>query len=309
MKSLPFTQMPLERHSRARANPAFISEQLVKSDAQLLVFYQDQLLNSKHIDDLLWFNAQEFMQVTRVTPHLYLGEFEGRAHFAIEITQQVLQDPYFSHCETAPFRSQLAHLPALSSAIAGYAKTLLHWHKTHRYCGRCGSQNHSIEGGYSRKCENQHCSHQTFPRHDPAVIMIVQKTFSDGVERCLLGRQASWPSGNYSALAGFVDAGESLEEAVIREVKEESGIDVSQAHYIASQPWPFPSSVMIGFIADACSEAIDLGEDELEDARWFSREELSLFGEWGDETSQFKKPRHSSISRHLLEYWINQKNR
>ncbi len=305
MQDLPFSNMPMSRCSRERASQQFIIEMQTQNDAKVLVFYQDKLVSSAHIDDLLWFSLNEFTNETGKVPHLFLGLLDQTPYFAIEITQQTLALDYFSHCQTIAFRSQIADFTMSSVAIAGYAKTLLHWHKTHQFCGRCGQKNQSYEGGYSRKCLNETCGHQTFPRHDPAVIMIVRKQFSDGIERCLLGRQASWPKGNYSALAGFVDSGETLEEAVIREVKEESGIDVAQAHYVGSQPWPFPSSVMIGFIADASSETIDVGEDELEDARWFSREQLAQFGEWGDETTAFNKPRYSSISRYLLEYWIN----
>ena len=145
--------------------------------------------------------------------------------------------------------------------------------------------------------------HQTFPRTDPAVIMVVTKTFSDGTERCLLGRQATWPKGLYSSLAGFVDPGETLEQTVIREVKEEAGITVEKAEYIASQPWPFPSSIMLGFIATASSDEISTEQDELEDAKWFSREELAQFKDWHHQGEHLKLPRADSISRYLIEYW------
>jgi NAD+ diphosphatase len=306
MFNLPFSQMPLERHSRLRAKPEFVANGLA-NNAKVLLFYKDMLIASQHHDGLLWFNYDELKPQLAHTPHLYLGEQNNQHYFAYELAQSELANSYFSHTHSDDFRKQISTLSSAEIAISGYAKTLLHWHKTHVFCGRCASQNRSAEGGYARRCSNSKCNHLTFPRHDPAVIMIVTKRFSDGVERCLLGRQASWPQGNYSALAGFVDAGETLEEAVIREVKEESGVDVERVEYIASQPWPFPSSVMIGFIAHASSEAINIGEDELEDARWFSRADLTTFGEWGDGPEQFKKPRHSSISRFLLDYWQNQR--
>lgn len=304
MFNLPFSQMPLERHSRLRAKPEFVANAL-NSGAKVLLFFKDMLIASKHFDGLLWFSYDELKPYLTQAPHLYLGEHQQQHYFAYEITQVELSNTYFSHTQTDDFRKQISTLKHEDVAISGYAKTLLHWHKTHVYCGRCGSENRSAEGGYARRCSNAKCNHLTFPRHDPAVIMIVTKQFDDGVERCLLGRQASWPKGNYSALAGFVDAGETLEEAVIREVKEESGVDVERVEYIASQPWPFPSSVMIGFIAHASTSTIDIGEDELEDARWFSKADLLTFGEWGDGPEEFKKPRHSSISRFLLDYWQN----
>ena len=305
MQHLPFSNMPLDRCSRARSNPDFIQQQLNNPDAKTLVFYQDNMLSTSHLDDLMWFSVKTIKQVLARTPELFLGTLDGTPYFAIEISQDELLLDEFSSYQILPFRSQISQISAASVAISGYAKSLLNWHKTHMYCGRCGSKNSFYEGGYARKCCNKMCRNITFPRHDPAVIMIVKKVFSDGIERCLLGRQASWPKGNYSALAGFVDSGETAEETVVREVKEESGIDVSEVQYIASQPWPFPSSIMLGFIATASSEEIDLGEDELEDARWFSKAELSKFGEWEDHNAQFKKPRPSSISRFLLEKWIN----
>ena len=178
--------------------------------------------------------------------------------------------------------------------MAALARGLCYWHATHRYCGRCGSENTLVEAGHSRLCTNEQCKHQTFPRTDPAVIMVVTRTFADGIQRCLLGRKAIWAPGMYSSLAGFVDPGESLEQAVAREVMEEAGIVVGNVRYIASQPWPFPSSIMLGFIAEAVTEDIHVDKDELDDAQWFSREELKRFGNWHEEGEHFKLPRTDS---------------
>src|SRR3712207_4789566 len=157
--------------------------------------------------------------------------------------------------------------PALSSADAGLvvqAQALAEWHRSHRFCPWCGGGLVVSGGGYVLTCES--CARQQFPRTDPAVIMLV----TDG-ERALLGRQASWPPGRFSTLAGFVDPGESLEQAVAREVMEEAGIVVSDVSYFGNQPWPFPASLMVGFFARAVSTTIALDDDELEDARWFTR--------------------------------------
>jgi NAD+ diphosphatase len=184
-----------------------------------------------------------------------------------------------------------ASVPSLSDDVAGlfaYAQSLLHWHRTHRFCGRCGAALRSIEAGFARVCENDHLVH---PRTDPVVIMLVV----DG-DRVLLGRQPSWPEGRFSALAGFVEPGESLEAAVAREVREEAGVEVGEVRYRASQPWPFPASLMIGFEADYAGGDVDVGEDELEDARWFERSEL----EGGD----LILPPRTAIARRLIEAWL-----
>jgi len=150
----------------------------------------------------------------------------------------------------------------------------------------------------------------TFPRTDPAVIMLVEKMFSDGIARCLLGRQASWAQGMYSTLAGFVDPGETLEQAVIREVAEETGVLVEKPQYIKSQPWPFPASIMLGFTAVATSDVIDISQDDLEDAQWFTREQLADFflnneATAGSETPQYKMSSGDSISSYLITAWLN----
>jgi len=206
--------------------------------------------------------------------------------------------------EFLDLRQFAAQLDNQVASILALARGLSFWHRSHRFCGCCGNENKSVAAGHARLCSNQNCNHQTFPRTDPAVIMIVKKVFADGIERCLLGRQESWPEGVFSSLAGFVDPGETLEAAVAREVQEEAGILVNNVQYIASQPWPFPSSIMLGFIADAITEDIQVDQDELDDANWFTREELRSFGEWGDDGEGLKVPRTDSISRHLIDHWL-----
>lgn len=221
--------------------------------------------------------------------------------------------------EWQALRQATASLKSIDASILALAKGLVHWHTSHQYCGQCGNINRSVEAGHARKCTA--CRNLTFPRTDPAVIMLVEKMFSDGTPRCLLGRQENWPQGMYSTLAGFVDPGESLEQAVIREVLEESAIVVQNPHYIASQPWPFPASIMLGFTAVATSEHIDVSQDSLEDARWFSREQLATFAKNSkpliltessttlDNESlteaEFKMSSSDSISSYLINAWLN----
>jgi NAD+ diphosphatase len=163
-------------------------------------------------------------------------------------------------------------LPARDLAMLAQARSLLHWHQRHRFCANCGHQTEMRDGGYRRHCA--HCTADHFPRTDPVVIIVVRNANS-----FLLGRQASWAKGRYSALAGFMEPGETIEEAARREVLEEAGIRVGAITYVASQPWPFPASLMLGLIGQALNRDIVIDKTELEDARWFSRAEIRLMFE------------------------------
>jgi NAD+ diphosphatase len=186
-------------------------------------------------------------------------------------------------------------LPADEANLAAYACGLSLWHVSQQFCGQCGSSARSDRGGNSRRCMNADCDRVIFPRVDPAIIVLV----TDG-ERCLLGRQAGWPAGRYSTIAGFVEPGESLEDAVRREVFEETNIRVGDVRYDSSQPWPFPSSLMLGFVAEVDSpiaQEVRLNDGELEDAAWFTRQELC--------SGLFKLPSRISIARRLVDGWLS----
>jgi NAD+ diphosphatase len=190
--------------------------------------------------------------------------------------------------------------PLLSDADAGllaHAQALLHWRRTHRFCGTCGEPTAPQEAGHVRACPNGHVTH---PRTDPVVIMLVVDPARD---RVLLGRQPTWPAGRYSALAGFVEPGESLESAVAREVREEARVDVQDVRYQASQPWPFPANLMLGFEAVWSSGEVRPDEAELEDARWFTRAELEAAAN-GDADSPLLLPPPLAIARRLIDGWL-----
>ena len=197
-------------------------------------------------------------------------------------------------------------LDAQEAALLSYARGMVHWHRTHRHCGRCGAAMVNQQGGMLRRCPDKACGGVAFPRIDPAVIVLVDDggLHDDGVPRCLLGRSPGWPAGVYSTLAGFVEPGETLEETVAREVREESGVGIRAAQYIVSQPWPFPSSLMLGFQATARTLEIALHDKELEDARWFTADDLRDAGTWGDD-APICLPRHDSIARFLIETWLD----
>ncbi len=197
-------------------------------------------------------------------------------------------------------------LPAPEAALGAYARGILHWLRHNRFCGLCGHASESRHGGHIKRCGNPDCGHEIYPRTDPAVIMlVVEQAPSRGKPaRCLLGRNRRFAPGRYSTLAGFVDPGENLEEAVAREVLEEVGVRIDRIAYQASQPWPFPSSIMLGFRAQALTSEIRVDGDEIEDAAWFSADEVRTFGDWGDPGARRQLPRRDSIARLLINTWL-----
>jgi NAD+ diphosphatase len=193
-------------------------------------------------------------------------------------------------------RAAAASLPQADGGLAAHAAALVNWHRRHRHCAVCGAPTDTSEGGIVRRCPR--CGAQHHPRTDPVVIMLV----TDG-DRVLLGRQPVWPPGRYSALAGFVEPGESLEEAVIREIREEAGVEVGPPQYVASQPWPFPTSLMLGFTAPYRSGEPHRVDDELEDVRWFARDDVAKAIE-GHQDSPLGVPPPFAIARRLMEQWV-----
>ncbi len=227
-----------------------------------------------------------------------LGLREERAYFALDLSQH--EAPLEAIRAEGPIEfTDLRRVGPLlarpDGALLAYARGILHWHGRHRFCGVCGSPTRSEEGGHLRRCVKAECNAAHFPRTDPAVIMLV----TDG-DRALLGRQKVWAKGQHSTLAGFVEPGESLEEAVAREVREETGIMVDEVMYHSSQPWPFPASIMLGFTARAVATELEVDPGELEAARWFDR--AFILGHAEDDS--FRLPRRDSIARRLIEDWL-----
>ena len=227
-----------------------------------------------------------------------LGLVGETAHFAIDVSVLAEDEAQARVAGMAKFVDLRAVGPLMAhdqGALLAYARGLLHWHGRHRHCGACGAPTAPAEAGHVRRCTNAACNAAHFPRTDPAVIMLV----TDG-PRVLLGRQRVWPPGQHSVLAGFVEPGESLEDAVAREVLEEVGLKVRDIRYRSSQPWPFPSSIMLGFTALADAVEPDVNSDELETARWFTREEIRNC----PMNDVFRLPRADSIARRLVEDWM-----
>jgi NAD+ diphosphatase len=182
-------------------------------------------------------------------------------------------------------------VPERDAGLLAYARAMVSWHRQHRHCSTCGAPNRPEEGGFVLACSVE-CGGRSFPRLDPAIIVLVHRD-----QHCLLGRQASWPSDRFSTIAGFVEPGESLEDAVRREVVEETNVAVTHCRYQGSQPWPFPASLMIGFHAVAASDAISLNDAELAEARWFTRADLA--------GGTIVLPPRASVAYRLIEAWFD----
>jgi NAD+ diphosphatase len=226
---------------------------------------------------------------------VFLGLIDEVAHFAADFSSYD-DPPLEEHGQFRDLRGIGQLLAHREGALLVYARATIQWHARHQFCGVCGSPSVSRESGHMRKCTNADCAVEHFPRLDPAVIMLVH----DGGDRLILGRQKNWPAGQHSVLAGFVESGESLEDSVAREIYEEAGVAVTDIQYHSSQPWPFPSSIMLGFTARATSMTLNVNREELEDAAWFTRDDLLN----SPENNSFRLPRKDSISRRLIEDWM-----
>ncbi|WP_062785096.1 NAD(+) diphosphatase [Novosphingobium capsulatum] len=282
---------PLDRADAVRTDPVRLAAVQAAPDAQLLVL--DGLAPEFGADGgLTWAPLQSAPDGADL---VFLGLDEaGRGCFAA-----AAPGLGGSTAPAAPnLRALLDAMPARDLAIYGGARSLVDWHARHRFCARCGHATQATKGGWQRSCSNAGCGADHFPRVDPVTIMLVEH---DG--RLLLGRQPRFPAGRYSALAGFVEPGETVEEAVAREVLEEAGVRVRDVRYVASQPWPYPSSLMIACHALADDPTITIDQNELEDARWFTREEVSAALE-GRPDAPFGAPTHTAVARHLLEWWM-----
>jgi NAD+ diphosphatase len=223
-----------------------------------------------------------------------LGWYRGERCVLVDLRDpEAVRAAMPAGAELRELRPLASLLPADSASLLAYARSLALWRGRHRHCGVCGAPNLPARAGHVMRCTGAGCGTETFPRLDPAIIVLV--TDASG-ERALLGRQASWPPDRYSTIAGFVEPGESLEDAVIREVEEETGVQVGDVEYVASQPWPFPSSLMLGFRAIARSHDITLRDGELEDARWFTRADIAA--------GHPALPPPGAISARLIDAWF-----
>lgn len=287
----------LERDSHLRDDAARFEEALASGSSRVVPVWNSRNLLAGGTADGAAAPHAVLLQVNQVYEPgcdrelMLLGRYRDMNVFACEIAAaeapSLQADSRFE---------DLRHVAPLLSAeeagLLGYARAMITWRSRHLYCGHCGTITVPAQSGHVRACTNPICRQQSFPRIDPAIIVLVSDE-----ERALLGRQATWPQGRYSTIAGFVEPGESLEDAVVREVLEETGVAVDRIEYHSSQPWPFPSSLMLGFTAHALTREVQLLDRELEDARWFTREEIAR-------GTPLLPPRQS-ISFRLIEHWFD----
>jgi NAD+ diphosphatase len=300
MKQNSFSTNFLDRASLKRSNEMWINDQFKNGSARIIpVSHSKILCTSIQNPRAIYLTKNDFNDVSNARElSIFLGISDKKAYFAIDIESMksalILNDK-----NGGAFHDLKRVMPLLNvrdSALLGIARFMINWQSRHRYCGKCGTPTKSAEAGNLRICENTNCGQSHFPSMDPAIIVLI----SFG-EYCLLGRQKIWPKGMYSTIAGFVEPGESIEDAVIREVKEETGIIVEKLEYQNSQSWLFPSSLMLGFTAAAKGNEIIIDKNELEDARWFSRKEIK------DDMKKglLKMPGKVAIAYHLIKEWFD----
>ena len=241
-------------------------------------------------EDGVWIDAGRLVLEQPSAEAVFLGLMDEAPLFA-----DYLDGAHPARGRPAGLREAATELPAGEAALAAYAGSLLAWHRRHRFCANCGAPTEQRDAGHERVCPS--CEAHHFPRTDPVVIVRV----TDGADGLLLGRQARWPEGRFSLLAGYVEPGETLEEAVRREVLEESGVALDSVTYLASQPWPFPSSLMLGFSALAERGNPSPGDDELAEVRWFDRAEIEAAAR-GEGELMLAPP--YSIARRLIDDWL-----
>ncbi|HUB97007.1 MAG TPA: NAD(+) diphosphatase [Stellaceae bacterium] len=289
----------LDRAGPKRKDQAWVEQILARPETRFVATWKGQNLVRKDAEgapraafltgaELAWDGTEPVL----------LGLDDGRAVFLVDLSQDAAPLAAATAGSAVEFTDLRRVGPLMNradGALLAYARGIAYWHSRHRHCGVCGTPTRAEEGGHVRRCSDPACGTVHFPRTDPAVIMLVH----DG-ERCLLGRKPEWAKGMHSTLAGFVEPGESLEEAVAREVLEESGIAVGDVRYHSSQPWPFPGSLMLGFHAEARSTEITIDPGELEAAEWFERRWLLDHAD----DDRLRLPRRDSIARRLVEDWL-----
>jgi NAD+ diphosphatase len=279
-----FAGAVLDRVADRRGDAAWIGERLADPATRAVAVTRDGVVVEPGDDSRL-----ARLPLTGDDGPVFLGLEGGTALFAVALAEAP------DGARELHLRHAAATLRQEEGGLAAHATGLLNWHRRHPHCSRCGALTEVADAGHVRRCPQ--CGAEHHPRTDPVVIMLVTRP-----GEVLLGRQPSWPPDRYSALAGFVEPGESLEEAVAREVLEESGVLVRGVRYLASQPWPFPGSLMVGFFAEYAGGDVVARDGELEDARWFSRAELEAAAD--ERSPELKLPPRLAIARRLIEQWL-----
>lgn len=290
-----FSGNPLDRASDARVDPLWIEARLADPSTVFLPLYRgDPLIRDGRAVFLAAGARAEF---SPRAPLVFLGLKGGAAHFAVDFSEapSPQEAPFADFGAYTPLREAAFALPGEDLAIIGEARWFLDWHRRHAHCAVCGARTEIRDGGAKRQCPQ--CAAEHFPRSDPVAIVLAVHGGA-----CLLGRGPHFPPGYLSALAGFVEACETPEECAVRELKEEAGVTLTDVRYQFSQPWPFPSSLMMGFIADAKDRDLKLDVKEIVEARWVSRDEINRLLA-GEKREDLKLPPRFTIARRLIERW------
>lgn len=300
----------MDRAAAMRRDPRWLEAQLENPDTRYLVFrdLHPLLRRADHGARIAWLRRTAPIQASRPVLDIdrqviLLGlDANGIAHCALSEVDPAAGLEIPDSTEFIDTRSSAALLPAAEAAIVAQARSLLSWHETHPFCARCGEQTLSVEAGYSRRCSRTSCDALHFPRTDPVVIMVVSRD-----DRLLLGRsvrEPRYPVGMFSCLAGYIEPGESVEEAVRRETREEAGIEIGRVTYHSSQPWPFPSTLMIGCFAEAVTDQIRIDPAEVEEVRWFERREVRTALERWNEPDGTRLPAPFTAAHQLIAAWL-----
>jgi NAD+ diphosphatase len=293
---LGYAHNSLDRLANLRDHENAIPALLDEPAARVLALAGDRVLLRTNGDDAdPWFSLAETRGFGQPTETVFLGRDERGGIFAHRFDPPAEESEGSAATNDLRTMATAGAVPPETLGILAEAKALLHWHRSHRFCSNCGRPSNLAAWGWRRECP--HCGTHHFPRTDPVVIMLAV----DG-DRCLLGRQPRFVPGMYSCLAGFMEPGETIEAAVRRELMEEAGVDTGEVVYLASQPWPFPASIMVGCLARATSTALTVDRTELEDARWFGRDEVQAILEKRHPDGVVCPPR-MAIAHGLMRAW------
>ena len=295
---IPLGSHPVNRAAHHRTDPAWIEAAMQREDVLVFLMQKGAPLAQMSGQNLVWLGP-EVARLEGLEERVFLGlDKAGAPIFAVSMAPSFKLEGSLlqGSGEFTDMRAAAGGLSPMEANLASTARSLLEWHRSHRFCSKCGAESEIAEAGWKRVCPS--CGAEHFPRTDPVAIMPAVKG-----DKCLLGRQASWPAGFWSALAGFVEPGETVEQAATRELEEEAGIkaDPAKAEYLFCQPWPFPSSLMVGIIVEAETTEVSVEQDELEAARWITREEARqvLAGTHPD----IYAPPPMAVAHHILKTW------
>ena len=295
--TMPLASAAIERAAHHRTDTDWLQTAFKAPDVLVCLFQNGQPL----VQDgggLLWLGPQA-ASLPDIRQRLFLGtDKAGAGVFALDMGDgfKLAASPIAGLADFGDARMAFGAMPPMDANLASTARSLFEWHRSHGFCANCGHETIVQEAGWKRSCEA--CKREHFPRTDPVAIMLAVRG-----DHCLLGRQSLWPAGFFSCLAGFVEPGETVEQAAVRELKEEAGIssNAASAEYLFAQPWPFPSSLMIGLIVQAESEEITVDETELDEARWFTRQEARDIIA-GTHSEVFAPP-EMAVAHHILRVW------